>query len=392
MNNKTLTLSRGTLSLDYHITGDYQLDDLLGFAERINPKRAFLFVSKVLGRHIPVAPHTMRQAFSNLAHLIPDDLPQPIVVIGMAETAVGLSAGVHQTLQQRYPNAILLNSTRHAQDATLLTTFSEDHSHAGQHLIYQSDDPHIAKQVLNAKTLIMVDDEASTGNTCQNVVNALRQAGLDSLEQVHLATLVDWSLGKKLGETQSQLFADVGFFRHHLLSGSWQWIATPNAPNVVMPDVATTEAGSQPLLDTGNWGRLPTFDSTQGLITLLNSLKSHGDISRFGGKKILVLGSNEFVWLPFLLAEILEHHGAEVKFSALTRSPIAIADNSAATHSVVKTVIKFYDNYGLGMTNFVYNVTPSDYDHVLLCVETPSDSVDSLWQDFDNVTVIAPMP
>lgn len=392
MNNKTLTLSRGTLSLDYHITGDYQLDDLLGFAERINPKRAFLFVSKVLGRHIPVAPHTMRQAFSDLAHLIPDDLPQPIVVIGMAETAVGLSAGVHQTLQQRYPNAILLNSTRHAQDATLLTTFSEDHSHASQHLIYQSDDPHIAKQVLNAKTLIMVDDEASTGNTCQNVVNALRQAGLDSLEQVHLATLVDWSLGKKLGETQANPFSDVGFFRHHLLSGSWQWIATPNAPNVVMPDVATTEAGSQPLLDTGNWGRLPTFDSTQGLITLLNSLKSHGDISRFGGKKILVLGSNEFVWLPFLLAETLEHHGAEVKFSALTRSPIAIADNSAATHSVVKTVIKFYDNYGLGMTNFVYNVTPSDYDHVLLCVETPSDSVDSLWQDFDNVTVIAPMP
>ena len=109
MNNKTLTLSRGTLSLDYHITGDYQLNDLLGFAERINPKRAFLFVSKVLGRHIPVAPHTMRQAFSDLAHLIPDDLPQPIVVIGMAETAVGLSAGVHQTLQQRYPNAILLN-------------------------------------------------------------------------------------------------------------------------------------------------------------------------------------------------------------------------------------------------------------------------------------------
>lgn len=392
MNNKILTLSRGTLSLDYHITGDYQLDDLLGFAERINPKRAFLFVSKVLGRHIPVAPHTMRQAFSDLAHLIPDDLPQPIVVIGMAETAVGLSAGVHQTLQQRYPNAILLNSTRHAQDATLLTTFSEDHSHASQHLIYQSDDPKLAEQVLNAKTLIMVDDEASTGNTCQNVVNALRQAGLDSLEQVHLATLVDWSLGKKMGNTQANPFADVEFFRHHLLSGSWQWIATPNAPNVVMPDVATTEAGSQPLLDTGNWGRLPTFDSTQGLITLLNSLKSHGDISRFGGKKILVLGSNEFVWLPFLLAETLEHHGAEVNFSALTRSPIAIADTSAVTNSVVKTVIKFYDNYGLGMTNFVYNVTPSDYDHVLLCVETPSDSVDEIWQDFDNVTVIAPMP
>jgi membrane protease subunit (stomatin/prohibitin family) len=95
---KTISLSRGELTLRYQTTADYQLDDLLGFAERINPKRAFLFVSKVLGRHIPVSPDKMRQAFTQLATLIPDDLPEPIVVIGMAETAVGLSAGVHQVL------------------------------------------------------------------------------------------------------------------------------------------------------------------------------------------------------------------------------------------------------------------------------------------------------
>ena len=43
---KTIDLSRGTLQLTYQTVGDYQLDDLLDFAERINPKRAFLFVSK----------------------------------------------------------------------------------------------------------------------------------------------------------------------------------------------------------------------------------------------------------------------------------------------------------------------------------------------------------
>ena len=46
---KTISLSRGELTLRYQTSADYQLDDLLGFAERINPKRAFLFVSKVLG-------------------------------------------------------------------------------------------------------------------------------------------------------------------------------------------------------------------------------------------------------------------------------------------------------------------------------------------------------
>lgn len=407
---KNITLSRGRLSLSYQTTGDYQLDELLGFAERINPKRAFLFVSQVLGRHIPVTPNRMRQAFSDLADLIPDNLPEPILVVGMAETAVGLSAGVHQRLQTRtqgqpYPKAVLLNSTRHAQRAQLLATFSEDHSHASQHLLYltpndentqTADD--LAKAVLNAKTLIMVDDEASTGNTCQNMVNALRQAGLHSLEQVHLATLVDWSLN----QTQTQPFEDVAFFRHHLLSGSWQWTDSPNLPAIRMPNVATTEAGSQPLLDTGNWGRLPTVNSTAGVSALFNGLQRQlmargSSPTQLVDKKILVLGSNEFVWLPFLLAEKLqniqqsidEHHSklGMVKFSALTRSPIAVHPQSAIT-----ACIEFHDNYGLGMTNFVYNVVSTEWDWVLLCIETPPDSIDPYWQSLPNVLVVSPLP
>lgn len=378
---KTIELSRGTLSLTYHSTTDYKLDDLLGFAERINPKRAFLFVSKVLGRHIPVSPTQMRQAFSDLANLIPDNLPEPILVIGMAETAVGLSAGVHQTLQQRYPNALLLNSTRHAQNAKLLTTFSEDHSHANQHLLYQSDDKMLNQQLFATKTVIMVDDEASTGKTCQNVINALQQAGLDQLQQVHLATLVDWSLDK----VNDNPFAKLAFYRHHLLSGCWQWIDKANAPNVNMPDVATTKAGNQPLLDTDNWGRFPTYQTDKGFKVLQQSLEKIIDITQLKNKKVLILGSNEFVWLPFLLAEYLEKKQVDVNFSALTRSPIAISPDSA-----VQSVIQFYDNYGLGMTNFVYNVEPDKWDYIFLCVETASDSVDTIWQTWHNVKIISP--
>src|SRR5690606_4543272 len=275
-------LPRGTLDLTYQTnsasakdgtkpSNHYQLEDLLGFAQRINPKRAFLFVSKVLGRHIPVAPGTMRHAFTDLANLVPDDLPEPILVIGMAETAVGLSAGVHQALQTRYPNALLLNSTRHAQhdgnhkknSHSLLTTFSEDHSHASQHLIYQSADIVTQAQLLASKTLIMVDDEASTGNTCVNVVTALRNAGLDQLQQVHLTTLVDWSLNQNQDNASDDTIAtrlpNIDFHRHHLLSGAWTWTDAPNPEPITMPSVDTTEAGSQPLGNTGNWGRFPTL-------------------------------------------------------------------------------------------------------------------------------------
>lgn len=379
---KIVELSRGTLTLTYQNKGKYQLDDLLGFAERINPKRAFLFVSKVLGRHIPVAPRQMRQAFTDLANLIPDDLPEPILVVGMAETAVGLSAGFHQILKQRYPHVLLLNSTRHTQNGKLLTTFSEDHSHASQHLLYQSDDETINQQLLATKTLIMVDDEASTGKTCQNVVTALQQAGLNQLQQVHLATLVDWSLAKITPKSLSNIL----FCRHHLLSGNWHWVEKNATANITMPDVATTKAGSQPLLDTGNWGRLPTMYSDTGLKFLQKFLINQLDVALLKNKKVLVLGSNEFVWLPFLLAEYLENQGVNVKFSALTRSPIAINTDSA-----IKSVITFYDNYGLGMTNFVYNVEIQAWDLILLCVETDQTSVDMVWQNFDNVKVISPI-
>ena len=419
----TINLPRGTLDLTYQTnsatakdgtkpSNHYQLEDLLGFAQRINPKRAFLFVSKVLGRHIPVAPSTMRHAFTDLANLVPDDLPEPILVIGMAETAVGLSAGVHQALQTRYPSALLLNSTRHTQHnedntETLLTTFSEDHSHASQHLIYQSADTVTQAQLLASKTLIMVDDEASTGNTCVNVVTALRNAGLDNLEQVHLTTLVDWSLNQNQSNANDDTIAtrlpNIDFHRHHLLSGAWQWTDAPNPESITMPSVDTTEAGSHTLGDTGNWGRFPTLDSTDGFDNYL--LRFQAALNVFNQqaqlekeqlekrqlnkkqlpKRILVLGSNEFVWLPFLLAEWLETQtqNSTVNFSALTRSPIALG-------GAITTMLSFSDNYGLGMTNFAYNVEPSDWDLIVLCVETSADSVDDMWKDLDNVLVVSP--
>ena len=418
----TITLPRGTLDLTYQTnfsgaSKNYELEDLLGFAQRINPKRAFLFVSKVLGRHIPVAPSTMRDAFTDLANLVPNNLPEPILVIGMAETAVGLSAGVHQALQTRYPNALLLNSTRHAQHGSdnnhaLLTTFSEDHSHASQHLIYQSADHVTQAQLLASKTLIMVDDEASTGNTCVNVVTALRNAGLDQLQQVHLTTLVDWSLDQHQGAADSddavsdqiaERLPNIEFQRHHLLSGAWTWTDAPNPEPITMPSVDTTEAGSHTLGDTGNWGRFPTLDSTNGFDNYLLRFQTAFNVfnkqAQFGKEqfekghfdkkqlpqRILVLGSNEFVWLPFLLAEWLETQtkNSTVNFSALTRSPIALG-------GAITTMLSFSDNYGLGMTNFAYNVEPSDWDLIVLCVETSADSVDDMWKDLDNVLVVSP--
>ncbi|HGY4639175.1 TPA: phosphoribosyltransferase domain-containing protein [Acinetobacter baumannii] len=360
-----IELQRGKLYLQPDKNSCWQWQDLLGFAERVNPKRAFLFVSKVLGRHIPVSPDVMRHAFTDLAELVPDDLPEPIIVIGMAETAVGLGAGVHQVLQKRYPNAIYVTTTRHpVKDVPLLARFLEEHSHAQDQLLYGSPDADIQKKILASKSIVLVDDEASTGKTFINLVSALRAAGLDQLSHIVTATLADWSSGIHIAGLNCQCIA--------LMKGKWKWQDAENPPPITMPKVDTVAFGEFNTLPEPTWGRVPVYD-TSAYIRLKTK----------PAERILVLGSGEYVWSSFLLAEDLQRQGAEVKFSAITRSPIAIGH-------AIQSALAFSDNYGLGIQNFVYNINPLEYDRVLITVETSADSVaTSLLEAIPNAEVIS---
>ena len=360
-----IELQRGVLSLQPNDNSHWKWQDLLGFAERINPKRAFLFVSKVLGRHIPVSPHIMRHAFTDLAKLVPGDLPEPVLVIGMAETAVGLGAGVHQVLQQRYPEAIYVTTTRHpVHGAPLLARFLEEHSHAQDQLLYGSPDAELQQQILNSKSIVLVDDEASTGKTFVNLIHALQQAGLNQISHVVTATLADWSSGIHIADLNCQSVA--------LMTGKWQWRDAENPIQINMPKVDTVAFGAFDTLAQPTWGRLPIQDSG-----------AHIRLAVQPDERILVLGSGEYVWSSFLLAEYLQQQGADVKFSAITRSPIAVGH-------AIQSALAFSDNYGLGIQNFVYNINPQDYDRVLITVETATHSVaKSLLEALPNAEVIS---
>ena len=360
-----IELQRGVLSLQPNDNSHWKWQDLLGFAERINPKRAFLFVSKVLGRHIPVSPHIMRHAFTDLAKLVAGDLPEPVLVIGMAETAVGLGAGVHQVLQQRYPEAIYVTTTRHpVHGAPLLARFLEEHSHAQDQLLYGSPDAELQQQILSSKSIVLVDDEASTGKTFVNLIHALQQAGLNQISHVVTATLADWSSGIHIADLNCQSVA--------LMTGKWQWRDAEHPIQINMPKVDTVAFGAFATLAEPTWGRLPIQDSG-----------AHIRLAVQPDERILVLGSGEYVWSSFLLAEYLQQQGADVKFSAITRSPIAVGH-------AIQSALAFSDNYGLGIQNFVYNINPQHYDRVLITVETATHSVaKSLLEALPNAEVIS---
>jgi len=211
----------------------------------------------------------------------------------------------------------------------------------------------LRRRALQARTLVLIDDEATTGNTFLNLLQALREAGLQAVARVVTVTLTDWS---------------DDAVRHHcplpvesvsLVAGRWRWTPRAEAPVPVMPAVNVTAQGAVALSARQDWGRLGMAES---------HCRFADDIRSEPGERILVLGSGEFIWPPFLLAERLEQQGACIRFGSLTRSPIS--EGLAIT-----STLAFSDNYGLGIPNFVYNVAHQQFDRVIVCVETPANAV-----------------
>lgn len=71
--------------------------------------------------------------------------------------------------------------------------------------------------------------------------------------------------------------------------------------------------------------------------------------------------------MAFLLGRGLQAHGVDVMVQSSTRSPIL--QWGAVSHTLC-----FPDNYGEGIANFLYNVSPGQYDHVFICHETPPNA------------------
>ncbi len=358
MRKREERLTTGTISLNIEVD-NWKHGNLFEFAERHNPKRAFLFVSKVLGKHIPVSPAIMRQTYQILASKIAQKNTRSALFIGMAETAVGLASGVYEEAIKKRPQSHLITTTRHPLNYSPLGEFKEAHSHATDHLIYNTQQEN-QKPLSEYKTLILIDDEATTGNTFNNLISSLSNNGiinLNNIEEIITVTLTDWSAHSLpcLANTNIQLT------KVSLMSGDWQWLPKHNAPTPIMPNVNVSKKGNATITARQDWGR-------QGM----THYKAKDWLAQFTAKPnetVLVLGTGEFLYPPFLAAEAMEKQGANVLFGSTTRSPIAKG-------LAIQSILTFHDNYGLGIPNYCYNVAHKKYDRIILCLETDPTHLD----------------
>ena len=374
---RTVELPTGMLDIKVFQTS-MPLSEICGFAARQNPKRGFLFVSKVLGKHIPVLPSKVREVHTRLASQIDPNLPGPVVFIGMAETAICMGNGVfdeYVRLTGRQ-DVMFIQSTRYPLVKRRAIEFLEEHSHAADHIIYEPEDAALKATFYGARSLVLIDDEASTGKTFVNLVKNMATI-MHHVERVVTGVITDWRGPKRSQEMQAQMPLPSTMVA--ILSGEYQFTPAPTLKLVEMPKVTGTDSFRDGTLRS-NFGRLglpANLYNVDGaaqrcIENLVESVGmpslpycAHGQ----HGEKMLILGTGEFAYPPFLLAERLEAAGFHVLYQSTTRSPIM-------TGLAIGCRIEHTDNYGDGIVNFLYNARRQDYDRVLLCHETPVGSVD----------------
>jgi hypothetical protein len=347
----------GTLTLRVD-EAEMPLDELCTFGTRRNRKRGFLVVSKVLGKHVPVRPSVMTRVHAVLAGTL-RHLDGPVVFIALAETAIGLGQGVFESWLSTQPrdDAVFLHSTRYRLDRPLACVFREGHSHATEHLLYLPRDPTVAKLFRRARTLVLIDDEMSTGRTLAGLAQELTKLN-PSLDAVHFVSITDWLDDARRREIEAGLAGAVHAVRfRHLLRGQLHFEPDATFDPGPLPDVAGSGVRKDDVLKLDH-GRLGAHGA---LAVDCKRLLAASGLA--GGERVLVLGTGEFVHAPYLFARFLEERGWDVCFQSTTRSPVLIGEGIASA-------LEFTDNYHDEMPNYVYNVADRRYDRVLIGYET----------------------
>lgn len=355
----TIELDTGTLRLDLE-PGHIPLKRLLGFAARVSSKRKFLLVSKILGKHYPVSPKLMSWSYRALARMaLKRGVGAGSVWIGMAETATGLGYGVFEAAcREGAEQALFIQTTRYHLDRIERLEFEEAHSHATDFFLYYPEQLKHRELFLTAETLVLIDDEISTGKTFLRLIKAYQRVN-PNLRKVFIVSLVNFAHPDDRAALENQAGVAVEWvcFRQGLLHFEDKKNAAIDSITV---NVSGNRACKKALLA---WpGRLG-LDAPIGLENDVVEQLCNSGLKR-DQRPLLVLGTGECNAPAYLLGRELERQGFKVKVQSTTRSPIHQGND-------IGRVCEFKDNYDDGIPNFIYNLDTDDYSDIILCHETP---------------------
>lgn len=359
-------LPNGTLLLR-QVAGCWPIDRLVDVAARRNSTRGYLLVSRVLGKHLPVSPERMHASHEALAAMLPPDLPGPVLFVGMGETATGLGWGVWQAwaLRCQRHDVVYVHSTRYPLDGCETVAFEEGHSHGPAQVVCVPQTATLRSQWQSAKTLVVVDDELTTGATAVDLSNALAREGLDFTLR-HAVTLV----ASASEELQRRLGGDSGWRVHALATVETNWqgegvLGTSRVPQGLTP--LTVDRGNR------SWGRAATDHPPVTPAAVLEQLAT---LPR-SPWPVYVVAAGECMYPALEVGRLLESIGHRVLLQSSTRSPVQPGN-------AIRASLPCEDGLGSGVAFFTHNPPPLDAPVVVL-YEHGGDAALTTWRTYPRL-------
>jgi hypothetical protein len=314
------------------------LTSLLDVAARRNASRAYLLVSRVLGKHLPVSPARMQETHDALAQQLPDPLPGPVLFVGMGETATGLGWGVFEAWRRRSSrsDALYLHTTRYPVEGFRALSFEERHSHGPSQVLCVPSEPAALALWRSAQTLIILDDEVTTGRTAAGLADAITADGAPISRKllVSLVIAAADTVADTLGAWEKARLADIHVEFH---------------PNGV-PCAVSSPQGLAPLKPGRGdlaWGRVGAHLAPP----LLPALLERAEGLCAGAPLVYVIGAGECMHPAFVLGRALEERGFVVLVQSSTRSPVLLG-------AAMRASLDVEDGLGSSVPFYLHNPPP----------------------------------
>ena len=346
----------------------YTEQDLVRVARRENnKKRSYLVVNRLQGKHIPVKPGEALAMFRALADKLRGLYEkETLLVIGFAETATAIGAAVAAELGADY-----MQTTREIVPDAAYLYFSEEHSHATEQKLVRNDIDSVVKSI---DRILFVEDEVTTGKTIQNIITILKKQYSEKIKFSVASILngMDKTALDAYGRSQIDLFWLVK--TDHAAYAEIAQAYNEDGTYVRCKDGAQAGQNGQVTMCSSKLkGRMDTRRIVHSAgyqkycASLYQGIAEQIDFE--SAQKILVLGTEEFMYPALYVADRIEARGNDVRFHATTRSPIAVSSAENYPFHTRYELTSFYDS---SRTTYLYEL--QKYDMVVIITDAQGDT------------------
>ncbi len=376
---------------------NYQQKDLVRIAKRENnTKRSYLVVDPLQGKHVPVEPSKALNLFKSLAEKLQGKYEgERLLLIGFAETATAIGAQAAIALGTKY-----IQTTREViQDARYLF-FSEAHSHATEQKLVKDD---IDRVINDIDRIVFIEDEVTTGNTIMNIIKIITK------EYQKKTKFAVASLLNGMTEEYLKIYQDEKIELHYLVKTDHSGygavaeqyrcdglyicaIPENHTHESADIDVQSEKNMREHIISIPGWMNARRFIDAKQYETACRKL-AETVIAETGvkqGERVLVIGTEEFMYPALLTGQEIEKMGCEVRSHSTTRSPIAVSTEEEYPLHCRYELRSLYDP---DRKTFIYDL--ENYDRVIVMTDSALVSLKgletltyALRMKNENITVI----